>query len=117
METFTSWIEKELNKRNWKPADLARYSGLSRTSISNVLNGNRKAGVTFCNAIANALNIPPEEVMTKANLLPQIKQTSNLRGVDREIFNELQTVGDDFKKAVLKTIKTWKLLYEELKEK
>ena len=32
-----------------------------------------------------------------------------------QILSELNDVSDDFRRAVLKTIKTWKILYEELK--
>lgn len=70
MDNFSDWLNEELNKRGWIQADLYRRSGLSRTSISDVIAGNLAPGYKFCAAIARALDLPPEFVMRKAGLLP-----------------------------------------------
>ncbi|HEY85822.1 MAG TPA: helix-turn-helix transcriptional regulator [Chloroflexi bacterium] len=72
MKTFREWLEGELKKQDWKPADLAHRSGVSRASVSNVLNDMRNPGPDFCNAIARALRIPPEKVFRAAGLLPAL---------------------------------------------
>lgn len=70
MSTFANWLTDELENRNMSQADLHRASGLSRTAISQVISDTRKPGSEFCLSIARALNLPPEYVFRKAELLP-----------------------------------------------
>lgn len=70
MENFKTWLEGQLRERGWKPADLAKESGLSSAVISNILNGHRKVGEKTANAIAHGLKLPPDLVFEKAGLLP-----------------------------------------------
>lgn len=72
MESIRDYLNSELNKRNWKAADLARCSGLDTGLISNIMNGNRNMGTASATAIAKALHVPPEQVFRKAGLLPEI---------------------------------------------
>src|SRR5262245_6720168 len=83
MEKFIPWLLAELEKRSWRPADLAHRAGLSTGSLSNVLSGNRKAGPDICKAIARACNEPPEKVFRLAGLLPP------LPGEEDELLNEV----------------------------
>ena len=70
MDNFAAWLDRQLKERNWKPADLARESGLSSAVISNLLNGHRNLGEKTGKAIARALKLPLELVFEKANILP-----------------------------------------------
>src|SRR5688500_4002745 len=72
MDNFTPWLLKELENRSWRPVDLARRAGLSIGSLSNILNGNRRAGPDMCKAIAQALGTPPEKLFRLAGLLPPL---------------------------------------------
>jgi len=67
---FSEWLNNELKARDWSQADLARAAGLTRSTINGVVTGTRGAGTEFCNAIAHAFKIPPEEVFRIAGLLP-----------------------------------------------
>ena len=69
MREFAKWLEEELNRRGWRPADLARSAGLPDATISRILNSNAKAGVDVCKAIAKALGEPQEKVFRIAGLL------------------------------------------------
>lgn len=69
-DTFSPWILEQLESRDWSQADLARRAGLSRTAISDVISGNANAGYALCMAVARALELPPENVLRKAELLP-----------------------------------------------
>lgn len=69
---FTEWLEKELRNRGWRPADLAHRARVNTGTISNILNGFRRAGPDVCLAIARALKVPPEEVFRRAGLLPPL---------------------------------------------
>lgn len=71
MDTFTNWLEEELQKREWKPAYLAHKAGISRGALSNILSGLRRPGHEVLNAIAQALSIPPEIVFRQAGILPE----------------------------------------------
>jgi transcriptional regulator with XRE-family HTH domain len=70
MEQLTMWILDELNKRDWTPADLAKRAKIHQATLSNILNGNRKAGPEICLAVADALGERPERIFRLAGLLP-----------------------------------------------
>lgn len=72
MENIREFLEKEMDKRSWKQADLARAANLDSAVISNIINGRRRMGEETGKAIAHALNLPPEVVFRAANLLPQV---------------------------------------------
>lgn len=72
MENFSEWLWGKLEERNWQAADLARVANISKSSLSNILNNNRSPGPDVCNAVAQALGIPPEEVFREAGLLPPL---------------------------------------------
>ena len=72
METFSDWIETQLNDKGWKPADLARAAGVTDAALSRVLSGSRNPGPDLCRAIARALNEPAEKVFRLAGLLPPL---------------------------------------------
>ena len=69
MGNFAEWIENQIDSRGWKPADLARASGIRDSSLSKILNETRQAGPDVCRGIARALNLPEEYVFRKAGLL------------------------------------------------
>ena len=55
MNDFFIWINKEVKKRGWTNAELARRAGISNASISNTMNGHNVVTWDFCAAIARAL--------------------------------------------------------------
>ena len=69
MNTFSDWLFSQMQAKGWSQSDLARHAGVTRTAISDVLSGRRKAGNELCTAIALALQIPPEEVFRAAGIL------------------------------------------------
>lgn len=70
METFVLWLERELDRRGWRPADLAHRAGIPNATLSRVLNGTRRAGPDVGVALARALNADPVVVFRRAGLLP-----------------------------------------------
>jgi len=77
MEEFITWLEEELNRRDWQPADLARKANLGNSTITRILGETRKAGPEVCVAIAQALGEPPEKVFRLAGLLPPSPEPAN----------------------------------------
>lgn len=73
---FSHWLQQQLDQRGWLQAELvnrAKQKGLRLTSaqVSRVLNREQKAGIKTCLAIAEALDIPREEVFrARGWLLP-----------------------------------------------
>lgn len=76
MEEFIVWLEEELKKRDWQPADLAKKANLGNSTVTRILGGTRKAGPDVCVSIAQALGIPAEKVFRIARLLPQTPESS-----------------------------------------
>ena len=69
MTDFAEWLEIQLSERNWRPAELARRTGLDTGYISNLLNRERNLGPRAGRAIAHALDLPEELVFREAGLL------------------------------------------------
>ena len=54
----------------WRQAELARRVGVSRSTISDIVNNRRLPGTDVCVRIAGALHIPPQDVLRLAGHLP-----------------------------------------------
>lgn len=77
MVAFGDWLREELQQRDWRQADLARRSGLTRTTISRVITQQRtRPDDETLQAIARALGYPAEEVYRRANRLPPKRDAS-----------------------------------------
>lgn len=75
--SFSDWLYRELDLRNWSQRKLAQEAKISAGSISHVLNGNREPGPDLCRAIAKALDFPPDQVFRMAGLLPEEGETND----------------------------------------
>jgi len=69
--TFSEWLLKELAKRDWSQYELAKRSGVNRSTISRIVNGARGIGNETLTAIAETLQIPTEEVFRHAGIIPK----------------------------------------------
>jgi len=58
--------------RDMSQADLARGAGVTRTAISDVVNGRRNPGRELATSIAKAFSLPPEQVFRAAGFLPPV---------------------------------------------
>jgi transcriptional regulator with XRE-family HTH domain len=72
MTTLIEFLEAELARRAWRPADLARAANVPDATISHILNGSRRAGPEVCSALARGLDEPPERIFRLAGLLPPL---------------------------------------------
>jgi len=79
---FVEWLNKEIEQRFWRPADLAKAANLYPSTIAKVLARDRQPGPEVCLAIAKALKMPPEEVFRQANLLPPLPENATLKQIN-----------------------------------
>jgi transcriptional regulator with XRE-family HTH domain len=70
--TFTAWLNGELQGQGWTFGELHRRSSLSVTVISDVIAERRRPGLQFCVKVARAFGVPPEDVLRRAGLLPSL---------------------------------------------
>ena len=90
---FSEWVLQELDTRGWSQSDLARASGLTRGTISNLLNEVASPNPQTCIQIAKAFELPPEVVLRKAGILPP--RTKIDEDVDRLAYRIAQLPPDD----------------------
>ena len=69
---FTGWIADELSRRGWSYNELGRRANISSSMLSLAMTGQRGVGLNFCTGVAKAFNLPPEEVLRRAGLLPPV---------------------------------------------
>lgn len=75
---FNDWMLERLKEQNWNQADLARASGLTRTAVSNYING-RIPDEAALRKLAKGFKLPPETVFRAAGILPpESEKTPNL---------------------------------------
>jgi len=70
MENFGDWLLERLKEKNISQSELARMAGVSKGTISNLVNGTKGSGQESLTAIAHALRLPVDLVFEKAKLLP-----------------------------------------------
>lgn len=72
---FSEWLLEQIKIRDISQSDLARASGLSRATISDLINRKRLSpDQTTLNAIAQGLDLPPDTIYRAAGLLPPIPE-------------------------------------------
>jgi transcriptional regulator with XRE-family HTH domain len=107
---FAAWLQAEIDKRDWKAATLARQAGLSKGTVSDILNQRRAPGHEFCVRVAGALHYPPEDVLRLADLLPPQGELGDLSL--RQLVEVARQLSDD-ERAELLEIALLKLRRQE----
>lgn len=67
---FPAWLQEEINKRDWRPTDLAKRARISDAAVSRILRGERKADTDTLLAFSEVFSISPITIFRKAGLLP-----------------------------------------------
>jgi len=62
-EEFARNLYRAIQKRGWTQTDLARHTGIGRDSISHYIAGRNMPGPVNAKRIADALNVPLEQIM------------------------------------------------------
>ena len=72
MEKFGDWLRETLREKRISQAELARRIGVTAAQISHLILGERGTTPETLRLIADALNMPYEEVLRIAGILPPI---------------------------------------------
>ena len=70
MQNFGSWLLNILQERKISQSELARLAGISKGTVSNIINGTSGIGEDSLIAIAKALKLPHDLVFEKAGKFP-----------------------------------------------
>jgi len=88
--------------------ELAKKAGLSHGTINAQKNHGNPLTVQMAEGLCQALKVDWVELWTQAGYIARLPATSDLKGLDAEIYLALLDKDDDFKRAVLQTIKIWR---------
>jgi len=106
-KTFSDWLVNELTERGISQADLARGAKVTRTAISDIVNGRRNPGRELASAIARAFSLPPEQVFRVAGFLPPAVEIDE---DIEQIIHEVEQLNKDDQLEVLSYIRMKKNL-------
>ena len=99
---MTSWLASEIKRRGWSIRELARRAGVSHTTAADVLSKQRDPTADFCLGIARALNMPPEEVLRRAGILPPLPAPED--ETFRQILEYVKRMDVEDRQAVLEYV-------------
>jgi len=92
-DNFSAWLADQLSERGMTQADLSRASGISPTSIANLLNGHRSPGADACSKIAIAFRMPEETIFRIAGIMRPAKD--DLSPKKRQLIHMAEQADDD----------------------
>ncbi|HEX9925340.1 MAG TPA: helix-turn-helix transcriptional regulator [Anaerolineae bacterium] len=123
LDTFWEWVLIRMEEVGISSIrELARRAGVSHGTINAQRNQLKAPTVETAEGLCRALRVDWVELWTQAGYVERLSQAEvspapdQLTGLDAEIYHVLQDTGDDFKGALLKTVRIWLVLYEELRK-
>ena len=87
---------------------LEKKAGFAAGAIGKRKNDSKPPTVEMAEGLCQALKVDWVELWTQAGYIQKLPAISDLQGLDAEIYLSLKDQPDDFKRAVLATIKTWR---------
>jgi len=69
-ETFGSWLQRQLDRREWKQSDFARRAKVSTSAVSYYISGARLPDPITCDRIADVLDADRDLVLALAGHRP-----------------------------------------------
>ena len=73
---LSTWILSQLDERGWSQSELARRSGLTRTTISKIISEQSSLGIDSMTGLAKAFRLPVTEILQQAGLIPKIPEAT-----------------------------------------
>jgi transcriptional regulator with XRE-family HTH domain len=93
-DPFGDWLRKEREKRDWSQADLGKWSGLGRSAINKLENHDQYPTTYNCISLSDALDMPPEDLMRIAGLLPSKRDNNPLENKINYLISKFSTEED-----------------------
>ena len=119
MDTFWAWVQERMEELCISSfRELEKRAGFKNGAIGRRKNERKFPTTEMAEGLCRALRVDWVELWSHAGYVDQFSQaavnprSSDLEGLDAEIHQALQGAGEDFKQAVLKTIKTWLFISE-----
>ena len=70
-EDFLTWVYDRAKEKG-SVRKLAKEMGLSHTAVHNVINGRTAVTYEFCDSLAKAVRLPPDDIFRRAGLFPPV---------------------------------------------
>lgn len=106
---FILWLKEEIKKRGWKQSDFAHKAGLAPSTVSMVFKLQKKPGVSFCKRAAQALHLPPDEILMRAGFIPDTQKAIT----DDTTFQQIIEVVRSLNPTQRRDVYEYLLLYQE----
>ncbi len=97
---FFNWLDVRMKDLDLSDSELANKAGISHSVISKARHQIQGIGWDAAVAIANAINMPPEIVLRKVELLPPATSQRTSPVVD-EMVNLFSNLGEDDQEELL----------------
>lgn len=105
---FWEWVGRRMEEMEISSfRELERRAGVANGVISSRKNEIKPPTVEMAEGLCLALKVDWLELWTHAGYIKPLPASSDLVGLDAEMYLAMQGKDDEFKRAVLKTIKTW----------
>jgi len=111
VETLIEYLETEITARFWRPADLAKKAHIRDATLSRILSESRQAGPDVCNALAKALDEPPEKLFRLAGILPPSRDPGEDEEELLHHYRELDEAGQREARAVIRALRDARSTY------
>ncbi len=122
VSAFWDWVSEQIDAKGISFSVLEKRANLSSGSIIKRKNEQKFPTVEMAEGLCRALKVNWVDLWSKAGFVDEFSsqkvdpRSSDLQGLDADIHQSLQGTGEDFKLAVLKTIRIWLVLYDELRK-
>ena len=78
---IATWIRRQLERREWSPADLTRHLGVGTGRVSEWLSGKRRPSPASCLKLADVFDADPDVVLALAGHRPPTPSSDPWREV------------------------------------
>ena len=101
---FSEWLYAEMERRGLSQSELARRAGMAQSTVSFALSGDRRPGLDFCVGVARAFDLPPEDVLQRAGLLPSSPEETPNAKLALHLFSQLPVEVQDLILAQMRAL-------------
>jgi transcriptional regulator with XRE-family HTH domain len=85
-DNLATYLNSEMDRRGWSLRQIARRAAISHTTVVKMANGVGHPEVETCRALARALDVPVENILILAGILPAQKNGASVRDRVRVVY-------------------------------